>query len=236
METGATNAIFQMTSGQTDRLDACTENLANSMMPGYRRVIPMQGKFDAYLKDAKSAGNMVVDFTPGPYHATDNPFDMAINGNGFFVLGKDGKECYTRNGNFTRTPDGTLINSGGLAVLGENGPIKVPLTTNLSHLSVDANHNLIADNKTLGRIRVVSFEDQRALHRAGPSLFSAPSGVQAQADAKSTVSNRTLEGSNTSIFEELSEMVSCTRAHESCQRMIRTQDQIETKAISTFAR
>lgn len=244
METGITNAIFQMTSGQNDRLDACTENLANSMMPGYRRIIAKQERFDSYLKEAAGdpagqAGGtspMMIDFSPAPYHATDNPFDMAINGDGFFVVGKDEKEFYTRNGNFTRSPDGTLINSGGLTVLGENGPIKVPLTTDLTHLSVDANHNLMAGNTVLGRLRVVSFEKPENLNRAGPTLFSAPAGVEARKDAKSTVSNRTLEGSNTSIFEELSEMISCTRAQESCQRMIRTQDQIETKAINTFAR
>jgi flagellar basal body rod protein FlgG len=236
MDTGSTNAIFQMTSGQNDRLDACTENLANSMMPGYRRLIPTQGKFDAYLKAANKSSNMVVDFTPGPYHVTDKPFDMAVNGKGFFVLNKDGSEYYTRNGSFARAPDGSLINSGGLTVLGENGPIKIPANTDLSQVTVDADRNLRVGNKTLARLRIVSFDNQDALSRVGPTLFAAPRDVQAQNDTKSTVSNRTLEGSNTSIFEELSEMVSCTRAQESCQRMIRTQDQIESKAISTFAR
>jgi flagellar basal-body rod protein FlgF len=236
METGAANAIFQMTTGQSDRLDACTENLANSMMPGYRRIIATQGKFDAYLKAANKSSNMVVDFTPGPYHVTDKPFDMAVNGKGFFVLSKDGSEYYTRNGNFSRAPDGSLINSGGLTVLGESGPIKIPTNTDLTHLTVDADRTLRAGNKPLARLRLVAFDNTDALQRAGPTLFAAPSGVQAQNDTKSTVSNRTLEGSNTSIFEELSEMVSCTRAQESCQRMIRTQDQIESKAISTFAR
>ena len=112
MENGTAAAIYSISTAQTDRLDACTENLANSMTPGYRRVIATQGKFDDVLRQAtadpsKPANNMVVDFTPGPCHQTDNPLDMAINGKGFFVVQKDGNEYYTRNGTFSRAPDGS---------------------------------------------------------------------------------------------------------------------------------
>ena len=211
------------------------------MTPGYRRVIATQGKFDAFMRQAtakseKSSDNMVVDFTPGPCRQTDNPLDMAINGKGFFVVQKDGNEYYTRNGTFSRSPDGTLINSGGLTVAGEGGPIKIPITTDFSKLMIDANRNLVADNQVLGRVRVVKFENTGALSRVGPTLFAAPAGTSAQADTTSKVANRAVEGSNASIFEEMTELVSCTRAQEACQKMIHASDQSESKAIDAYSR
>ena len=242
METGTYGAIYRISTGQSDRLEACTENLANSMTPGFRRIIATQGKFDAFLQQAtsaaqnKSSDNMVVDFTPGPCRQTDNPFDMAINGKGFFVVQKDGNEYYTRNGTFSRSPDGTLINSGGLAVAGENGPIKIPLNTDVSKLTIDSTRTLHAGAQALGRVRVVTFDNANTLTRVGPTLFAAPTGTPALQDTKSTVSNRAVEGSNVSIFEEMSEMISCTRAQESCQKMIHASDQSESKAIDAYSR
>ena len=241
MDTGTYGAIYSLSTGQGNRLEATTENLANAMTPGYRRVIATQGKFDAFMKAAtagtnKPSSNMVVDFTPGQVRQTDNPFDMSINGNGFFALQKDGKEYYTRNGSFSRAPDGTLINSGGLSVMSDKGSIKIPLNTNVSTLSIDANRNLRAGTTNLGRVRVVTFDDTSKLSRVGPTLFAAPDGTPAKDDTKSAVANRTLEGSNASIFEEMTELISCTRAQEACQKMVHATDQAESKAIDTYSR
>ena len=241
METGTYGAIYRISNGQNDRLEACTENLSNSMTPGYRRIIATQGKFDAFLtqataKASKSPDNMVVDFTPGPIRQTDNPLDMAITGKGFFVVQKDGNEYYTRNGTFTRTSDGTLINSGGLTLTGDKGPIRVPLNTDLSKLTIDANRTLVADNQSLGRVRIATFDNTGTLSRVGPTLFAAPPGTAAQQDTTSKVTNRAVEGSNASIFEEMTELVSCTRAQEACQKMIHASDQAESKAIDAYSR
>lgn len=241
MDTGTAAAIYNISTAQSDRLDACTENLANAMTPGYRRIIAMQGSFDDMLRRAttdpgKPLNNLAVDFTPGPFRQTDNPLDMAINGKGFFVVQKDGNEYYTRNGTFSRSVDGNLINSGGLTVAGENGPIRIPLNTDVSKLTIDANRNLLAGNQPLGRVRIVTFENTKALSRVGPTLFAAPTGTPALPDPKSLVTNRAVEGSNASIFEELTELVSCTRAQEACQKMIHATDQAESKAIDTYSR
>lgn len=242
MENGTAAAIYSISTGQANRLDACTENLANSMTPGYRRIIATQGKFDDALRQAtansgNSSSGMVVDFTPGPCKQTDNPLDMAINGKGFFVVQKDGNEYYTRNGTFSRAPDGTLINSGGLTVANENGgTIKIPSNIDISTLTVDSNKTLQAGKIPLGKVRIVTFDNTSTLSRVGPTLFAAPTGTAALPDTKSTVTNRAVEQSNSSIFEEMTELVSCTRAQEACQKMIHASDQAETKAIETYSR
>ena len=241
MENGTAAAIYSISTGQANRLDACTENLANSMTPGYRRLIATQGKFDEALRQATGSSSntgsgMAVDFTPGPCKQTDNPLDMAINGKGFFVVQKDGKEYFTRNGTFSRASDGTLVNSGGLTVASENGnPIRLPQNADVSKLTLDANRNLQAGNIPLGKVRIVTFDNTAALSRVGPALFAAPTGTAALPDTASTVNNRVVEQSNASIFEEMTELVSCTRAQEACQKMIHASDQAETKAIETYS-
>ena len=242
MENGTAAAIYSISTGQANRLDACTENLANSMTPGYRRIIATQGKFDDALRQATASSSntgsgMAVDFTPGPCKQTDNPLDMAINGKGFFVVQKDGNDYFTRNGTFSRSSDGTLVNSGGLTVASESGtPIRLPQNVDMSKLTLDANRNLQAGNVSLGKVRIVDFENTAALSRVGPTLFAAPTGTPALPDTKSTVNNRVVEQSNASIFEEMTELVSCTRAQEACQKMIHASDQAETKAIETYSR
>ncbi len=241
MENGTAAAIYSLSTAQNARLDACTENLANAMTPGYRRLIATQGKFDDVLRQAAAdpngpVNNMVVDFTAGPCRQTDNPLDMTITGNGFFVVQKDGKEYYTRNGNFSRSPDGTVVNSGGLTLAGEKGAVQIPLNTDVSKLSIDSNRNLLSGTQNFGRLRVVTFDKPETLSRVGPTLFAAPADTVAKPDTKSQVTNRALEGSNSSIFEEMTELISCTRAQEACQKMIHASDQAESKAINTYSR
>jgi flagellar basal-body rod protein FlgF len=245
MNAGAYSATFRLAKSQADILDAVTDNLANSATPGHRRSVAVEAPFDAFLSRATGAGKsaaptskdtMVVDFTPGPYRATDNPLDMAINGKGFFVLEKNGAEYYTRNGSFRRATDGTLVSQAGLAVAGEGGPIRIPEDTDLSNLTVDAKRTLHAGKTDLGRLRVAAFSNPDELRRAGPTLFSAPAGIRPEEDPGSAVANRTLESSNTSVFEELTELISCTRAAEACQKMIKSQDDTEGKTISSLGR
>jgi len=248
MDSGTYSPAFRMIAGQTERLEAVTENLANCTNPGYRRLQVDHKLFEAALQNfIQSPGTwqegeqfdpISVDFTPGPLRCTSRPTDFAINGhNGtFFVVENSGRELYTRNGHFQVDAQGNLTNSDGFAVLGPNGPINIPPTTDLASLVVDESGALRSHGKILDVLKLASFPDTTRLIRAGTTLFSTPDDMKPNdppPDAK--IINGSLESSNTTVFDEMAEVISCMRAYEACQRMIRNQDETEGRMIQQLS-
>ena len=201
--------MYKSTTGmlhQATRLDMIAENLANSSVPGYKRTVssarPFLGAFQDALRDKPEDGvrlaEIAVDFTSGSFRHTDRPLDFAVEGKSFFVVLQNGQELYTRNGAFTLDPDGNLITESGLAVKGD---IRIPQDVPLSEITVGENGTLYNGKTILGKMELASFEDPQKLVRAGPSLFTTPSGVSADSMAEGDrVQNRVLESSNTCIF------------------------------------
>ena len=175
-----------------------------------------------------------VDFTPGPIRNTSRPIDFAIDGDNsaFFVVENNGREIYTRNGHFQVDAQGNLTNADGFAVLGPNGPVNIPPNTDLASLVVDDHGALCSRGKILDTLKLASFSDPQRLIRAGTTLFSTPDDMKPNdpsPDAK--IINGSLESSNTTVFEEMAEVISCMRSYEACQRMIRNQDESEGRMI-----
>jgi flagellar basal-body rod protein FlgG len=248
MDSGTYSPAFRMIAGQTERLEAVTENLANCTNPGYRRLQVDHKLFEAALQNfIQSPGTwregeqfdpISVDFTPGPIRNTSRPTDFAINGNNstFFVVENNGRELYTRNGHFQVDAQGNLTNSDGFAVLGSNGPVNIPPNTDLASLVVDDNGALRSHGKNLDLLKRVSFSDTTRLIRAGTTLFSTPDDMKPEDPSPDVkIINGALEFSNTTVFEEMTEVISCMRAYEACQKMIRNQDEAEGRMIQQLS-
>ncbi len=226
---------------QMDRLEAVTDNLANSAAPGYKKTVSSQSAFDAMVEKASvpgmpdsgysQAARRSVDFSPGPLRTTDNPLDFAINGDGFFVVEQDERTFYTRNGRFQLDPNGQLVTTGGFVVQGRDGPLTLPPDADLSQLTVDADGTLRSDERELGAIRLAGFSDTSVLNRVGPTLFSAPADVEPEIPQNSRATNRAVEGANTSIYEEMAELIGTTRSFEISQRMLKQLDQSAGETI-----
>lgn len=221
------------------RMDALADNLANSTVPGYRRSVistrPFLGLLKASLagdlpEDGTRINRMAIDFTPGPLKQTDRPLDFAIEGDAFFVVKQNGQEYYTRNGSFTLDPDGNLITHSGLTV---GGDITVPEDVSLQEMSVSHDGLLRSGQRELGTLQIRTFSDPQRLQRAGPSLFSAPADLTPEEPGdKAKIVNRALESSNTSIFAEMTDMISGMRNYEACQKMLTIQDGMEGSMIN----
>ncbi len=237
-----------MMVGHTERLEAVTENLANCTNPGYRRLQVNHKVFETLLRnavgspgtqeDGKRFDPISVDFTPGALRNTSRPTDFAINGDGntFFVVSNQGKELYTRNGQFQIDAQGNLTNADGFPVLGQTGPITLPVDTDLASLTVDDGGTLRSHGKSLDALRLATFTDPDRLNRAGTSLFAAPDDVKPEPLPENTkVINGALESSNTTVYDEMAEIISCMRAYEACQRMVRNQDENEGRMIQQMS-
>ena len=109
-----------------------SNNLANVNTTGFRadfeqfRSMPVFGE-GLPTRVYSATERPATDFKQGTIHTTGRELDISVHGDGFIaVLGKDGREGYTRAGNLHLTETGQLVTSNGLAVLGEGGPIAIP--------------------------------------------------------------------------------------------------------------
>ncbi len=162
--TGASGMIAQQTS-----VDTISNNLANVNTVGYKKETvefrsllyqklqtettdnngdpkPVIGQVGSGVR----TGAITSRFTQGNLNQTDNPFDLAIDGEGFFSLQTpNGETAYTRNGSlvFAIASDGlALTNSEGYPLLDKNGsPIILPATTDVSKLSVDVDGRIFEE-------------------------------------------------------------------------------------------
>lgn len=168
--------------------------------------------------------------TQGNLQITDNQFDMAIDGRGFFEIQRpDGTQGYTRDGSFQLSVDGTLVTSAGYQLIPNiNIPADAVNVTIGTDGIVTATTPGAADPTQVGTITLSEFTNPSGLHPIGGNVFTqtASSGAPQQGspglDGIGSLIQGSIETSNVNIVEELVSMIETQRAYE-----------INSKAIST---
>ena len=221
------------------------QNMANVSTNGFRtelhklRAVPVQSpamQTRAFVVDASVAS----DFAPGPLLQTGAQHDFAINGPGWFVVqASDGKEAYTRNGNFTVDTEGVLRTQGGLAVMGDGGPMTLPPDNSIE---VGQDGTISATPVTgakagsaVGRLKLVN-PPEADLRRGDDGLFRTRSGTPAAQDDNVRVSGGFIEGSNVNIVDQMVSMLSLARQFEMQTRLLDTAQQDDKAATAIIAR
>ncbi len=174
-----------------------------------------------------------TDYSNGALKRTDNDFDLAIVGNGFFcVQGPDG-EHYTRKGNFTLDADGVLVTHNGWPVLGNGGEITIDSQENPhrdARFVVDSQGNVAVDGQIIDQLRIVDFTELKSLTKAGDTRFKA-TGVPANEVADARISQGFIETSNVDSVKMMTEMIEVLRGYESYQKIIQNADDTYSQAI-----
>lgn len=172
--------------------------------------------------------------TQGSLQTTGNPLDLAIQGNGYFQIQMpDGRTGYTRDGNFNRSADGTIVTSEGYQLQPQ---IQIPEGVTNVTIGTDGSVSATLAGQTevsqLGKIEIANFINPAGLQSEGNNLLTetAASG-QAQVgaggvDGRGTISQNSLEASNVNIVEELVDMIETQRAYEVNSKMISSTDQM----------
>lgn len=205
------------------RQEQIANDLANASTPGYKADRTSQQSFGELLLSNTASGAAVgttglgiqvsavtTDFSPQPARDTGEPLDLAIVGDGFFEIQTDRGTRYTRNGQFTASPQGTLVTAQGDPVLGRGGgPVPV----------VDGRVN----PDTVG---VVLLRDPR---KEGDSLAT---GTPGGPGAAGQVRSGALEGSGADAARALVDMIASMRAFEAGQRVLTTIDSTLDKAAN----
>ncbi|MFN9086847.1 MAG: flagellar hook-basal body complex protein, partial [Gemmatimonadaceae bacterium] len=94
-------------------------NLANASTRGFKAEMA----FARLMNDQLAATETAIDLKAGTLTETHNPLDLAVEGDGFFVVQTPGGERFVRNGSFRLNADRQLVDDKGNTVLGEAGPI-----------------------------------------------------------------------------------------------------------------
>ena len=174
---------------------------------------------------------IAVDHAPGNFMTTGNPLDLAIGGNGFFVIDTPQGLRYTRNGNFHRAANGDIVTSDGQAVLSRQGrPINIPEDT--ASLIVTAEGGIYADGVQIDMLGFVEFgDDRRAMLKQGDSLFYPQAGAEPQ-PATGNISQGFLERSNVNVVNEMVDLITNYRIFEANSKAVTTQDTMLDHAVN----
>ena len=226
--------------GRMRQLEITANNLANVNTPGFKRTLYFNNILEDLLSrdvDQPYFNSQLrleererTDFTQGILHKTDNPLDLAFNGDGYFVVQTDQGLVYTRNGNFSRDVNGYLVTNNGDFVLGEDGPIRLPE----GQIEVSKAGFVMVDGRLIDRFRVVQPTDTRQITRMGNSWYDFPA-VEADNNHGELLQGY-LERSNVKPIESMSELISLMRDFESNQRMLKTIDDVDRLASNEVGR
>ena len=175
-------------------------------------------------------------FSSGTFEQTGNPFDTAIEGDGFFkVTLPSGADRYTRDGSFKIDSQGRLVNSDGYLVDG-GITISEDVQADQIHIGTDgtvsANDPSTGTSSALGTIPLYRFVNPAGLSSAGGNLFAATSASGAEIGGTAaqpgfgTIRHRFVERSNVEVVTELISLISAQRAYEINSRAVRAADEM----------
>jgi flagellar basal-body rod protein FlgF len=244
--------LYTAAAGMLSQLvlqDTVANNIANVNTVGFKRTgVSFEGfsplLLSRYQQDLKqSVGNLIVgnqvhqtaiDWTPGSVQQTGNPYDVAIQGEGFFVVKTpDGKESYTRNGSFTRSAQGFLVTQTGDQLLGENNtPINIPQSS--SQLQIDKAGTILVDGQRIDRLKLVTFDKLNAMQSLGEHHFNTTQAPKPATAA--TMIQGAVERPNVNIVSEMLHNMTGMRIYETLQKAVQVQSETLKKAVTEVGR
>lgn len=229
-------ALFASATGmaaQQQNLDLIADNLANADVTAFKGsdevFVALVNPGTGGLGTAAIGARPV--FSQGKLMKSSGGFDVAIDGPGFFVVadGK-GRKAYTRDGEFSRSADGTLRNAQGWRLDGIRIPsdaLTVSVAPNGS-VSVATAHG----SHVIGRIRLAEFAAPDELRNVGGTLFASTtaSGRANAIDPGSSDGPKLrfgmLEQSNVSIIESMMAILTAQRAYEANAKGVQAADEM----------
>lgn len=225
--------------------EAIAQNISASSVPGFKKQDISFSAVEAGLQgQASNSGTgaakwvqplatATTNFSQGELRASSKPTDMAIQGPGFFEVQRpDGTLAYTRDGEFSISPNGELITKSGFPLQGQGGPISID-RNNPNPITVTEQGDVVQGLDVRGRIKLMDFDNPALLVQTGGGLFSAmQAGLQATPATNSTIRSGYIEGANTSSMREMTDLIAVMRSSEANQRIIQVQDERLGKVIS----
>ncbi len=227
---------------QTKRLEALSNNLANVDTSGFKRDLAIfQARYSEEVQQGISSlgsrgvndlsGGVRVsetktDFSPGTLKRTGIPTDMAISGDGFFMVRRPDGDFLTRAGNFMFTSAGRLVTQDNDPVLSDGGtPIEID--PEQGGWQLDSSGAIVQEGNSQN-IAIVQPRSLGDLAKVGNNLFKPLAGTQPVADEARLVKGGYLEQSDVKPTGEMMELIEASRAFEANISMIKNHDAMAT--------
>ncbi len=224
-------------SGLLTEMQTIANNIANISTTGFRREGVI---FSEYIKAGAVPDDSVsmaaargrhLDLSQGTVSPTGGTFDLAIEGEGFFLVETGDGQRLTRAGSFLPGDTGDLMTPDGHLVLDEGGaPIFVP--PDARSVSVATDGTISADGRPVSKIGVVLPGDTGDLTREGSTLFSTGSGVEPVEFPR--VLQGFVEASNVNPVIEITRMIEVQRTYELGQALADREGKRLTSLIDTL--
>jgi flagellar basal-body rod protein FlgG len=225
--------IYTAASGaiaMEERLAIIANNLANLNTTGFKKDHMSNEKFSKLLDTSSLypgqfrtvpidviTGAHTIDTTPGPCQKTGNPLDVALAGEGYFVVNTENGPRYTRDGSFHISPEGLLVTAQGYSVQGEGGDIPI----DAGDVVIDAQGNITLNRNSVDKLQVVNIPAENLI-RQGNNLFAVKEGTVPEGVESVDVSQGFLEAANVEPVKEMVQLIETQRAYEAYQKMIRS--------------
>jgi flagellar basal-body rod protein FlgG len=229
-----------------------TNNVANINTTGFKSQKPyfqVRGidKGAGFSQLAEAINGPIVDvksgtdFTIGQLKETGNPLDLALTGEGFFVVETPQGIRYTRNGSFRLNRARELVTQEGFNVIAEGKPDQKGRPRKIvlpeGQVDVGLSGQVNVDGVMSGKLKLVAFEDLRQLQRVGGSLFKATGQATEVPPANSQIATGFLEQANVNAVKSLSEVVHLMRSFEMLTRAVRSlSNNVDQKVINDVGR
>ena len=222
------------------QLDIVANNVANATTSGYKSDRMEFAEHVAQVRAKHPMSQVRVsgvyrDLSEGPIVETGNTFDLALNGDGYFVVNTPLGPRYTRNGGFTLDSTGRLVTSWGDEVQGEGGAIVISAGETGITITTDGTVSS-RESGRIGKLRVVRFEDEQQLRKVKNGLYATDLPAQDVVPGEVRVVQGAIEGSNVNPVAEIARMIKLQRFFEVLQEIVKQEHKRQRNTINQIFR
>ena len=225
-------------------MDIVANNIANADTNGFKveslmtKEVPGPPAFTLEgPRPIKFVGDDGVarDFGQGSLRRTDAPFDVAVDGKGFFKVTTKAGDRFTRDGHFRLDDNGNLTTQSGDPVADDGGG-QIVLDPLKGEVTVASDGTVSQGTDRVAKIGVFQFASLGALEKTGDNYYKNSSNQQPTAATDAKVRQGMLEGSNVNSILEITRMIEVSRAYEQTTQMMSSQADLSRNSVARLGR